>query len=154
MWGTVCGQRVEGAAMSAAGLQGGGIMNRRYSAVAIAALALGAAGFAATDASAREVPDSQFGNGNTLPQPTHPRYDPQHHGNMATPDCHWAYHSACKEAPAPTAPTAPPTKAELNAGSSGDNGAEALQLGASALGGAALAFGGMWAYRRFHAPAV
>jgi hypothetical protein len=33
-------------------------------------------------------------------------------------------------------------------------GTEALQVGASALGGAGLAFGGMWLYRRRHLPAI
>jgi hypothetical protein len=37
--------------------------------------------------------------------------------------------------------------------SDGD-GTEALQMGASALGGAGLAFGGLWLYRRRHVTAI
>lgn len=159
-------------------------MNRKSSAVAMFTLALGAVGVAATDASAREAPDPQYGN--TSPRPNYPRYDPQHHGNMSTsevyypaynypeykldvptlptgptqgsaglppepgsgyatmPDCHWAYHSVCEEVPVPVAPT----EAALDPGPSDDTRVEVLQAGASALGGAGLAFGGMWLYRR------
>lgn len=35
-----------------------------------------------------------------------------------------------------------------------DAGVEAVQAGASALGGAGLALGGLWLYRRRHAPAL
>jgi hypothetical protein len=93
-------------------------MNRKYSAVAVAGLALGAAGIAAADASAREAPE-----------PNYPRV----------------------EARMPTSPTDPRVPTEA---SGDDTGVEVLQAGASALGGAGLAIGGMWLYRRRHAPAI
>ncbi|MFC5268122.1 hypothetical protein ACFPJ1_38925 [Kribbella qitaiheensis] len=45
----------------------------------------------------------------------------------------------------------PPAEVALDPGLSNDGGAEARQAGASALGGAGLAFAGMWLYRRRHA---
>ncbi|TCN32192.1 hypothetical protein EV642_128102 [Kribbella sp. VKM Ac-2500] len=106
-------------------------MNRRYSAIAVSALALGGAALTVTEASARLDPDP--GSGYTT-----------------TPDCHWAYHPACDEVLVPV----PPVEAALDPGSSDDNGAETMRAGASALGGAGLAFGGLWLYRRRHAPAA
>jgi hypothetical protein len=117
-------------------------MNRKYSAVAVSALALGAAGIAAADASAREAPEPQYGN--TTPEPKYPGYDPQHHGNMNVPEYNYPEYKL----DVPTSPTGP-------ARASGDDtGVEVLQASASALGGAGLALGGMWLYRRRHAPAV
>lgn len=43
-----------------------------------------------------------------------------------------------------------PVQAATGQRTSDDNAAEALQASASALGGAAVAFGGMWLYRRRH----
>jgi hypothetical protein len=106
-------------------------MNRTYWAIAGSALALGAATLTATEASAR--------------------VDPMPEGEYTiAPDCHWAYHPVCEEVPVQV----PPVEAALDPGPSDGNGAEAMQAGASALGGASLAFGGMWLYRRLHAPAV
>jgi hypothetical protein len=106
-------------------------MNRKYWAIAGSALALGAAALTAAEASARLSPEP--GSGFT-----------------ATPDCHWAYHPVCDEVPVPVAPV----EAALDPGPSDDHGAGTMQAGASALGGAGLAFGGVWLYRRLHAPAV
>jgi hypothetical protein len=64
----------------------------------------------------------------TGPEYNYPNYDPQHE--------------------------VAPVAAAMAPSPSDDNAAEALQAGASALGGAGLAFGGLWLYRRRHAPAV
>jgi hypothetical protein len=101
----------------------GGIMNRTYSAIAVSALALGAAALTATEASAQLDPDSGSG--------------------YATPDCWYANHPVCEVVPAVV-----PVEGALGESLSDDNGAEALQAGVSALGGAGLAFGGLWLYRR------
>jgi hypothetical protein len=102
-------------------------MNRKYWAIAGSALALGAATLTATEASAQEAPEPGSRSATTL-------------------DCHWAYHPACEEAPV----SVPPAEVALDPGPSDDGGAEARQSGASALGGAGLAFAGMWLYRRRH----
>lgn len=124
-------------------------MNRKYSAVAVSALALSAAALGATQASAREAPEP--GSGYTT-----------------TPDCHWAYHPVCDEDPVPEpnlpeynypeykldVPTVPTSPAGSTEALGDDIGVEVLQTGASALGGAGLALGGLWLYRRRHAPVV
>lgn len=103
-------------------------MNRKYWATVGSALALGAATLTATEASAQLAPEHWS-------------------GSITTPDCHWAYHPACEEVPV----SVPPAEVALDPGPSNDGGAEARQAGASALGGAGLAFAGMWLYRRRHA---
>jgi hypothetical protein len=122
-------------------------MNRKYSAAVVSALALSAAALGATQASAREAPEP---------------------GSTTTPDCHWAYHPACKEVPVPEpnvpeynypeykldVPTGPTGPAGSPQALGDDIGVEVLQTGASALGGAGLALGGLWLYRRRHAPVV
>ena len=117
-------------------------MNRKYSAVAVAALALGAAGIAAADASAREAPEPQYGN--TTPEPNYPNYDPQHHGNMTTPLHNYPEYKL----------DVPTSSTNLAQTSGDDTGVEVLQTGASALGGAGLALAGMWLYQRRQAAAV
>jgi hypothetical protein len=116
-------------------------MNRRYSALALSALAMGAVALSATEASATlkdpvpgsgpvtadayEWPDEGTGYPGSearSPEYNYPNYDPK-------------YEVA-------------PLKAATGQSLSDDNGVEALQAGASALGGAGLAFGGMWLYRR------
>jgi hypothetical protein len=121
-------------------------MNRRYSALALSALATGAVVLAATEASAmtkdpggsgsmsQGVPDSSPvspdegsgypGSGSKSPEYNYPNYDPK-------------YQVA-------------PVKAAVGQSLSDDNGVEVLQAGASALGGAGVAFGAMWLYRRRH----
>ena len=127
-------------------------MNRKYWAAAGSALALSAAALGATQASARESPEP--GSGHT-----------------ATPDCHWAYHPVCDEVPlpepnypeynypeykldVPTLPTDPTDPTGPPAASGDATGVDVLRAGASAIGGAGLALGGTWLYRRRHAPAV
>ena len=106
-------------------------MNRKYWAIAGSALALGAATLTTTEASAQLAPEPGS-------------------GSITMPDCHWAYHPACKEAPLPV----PPAEAALDPGPSDAGGAGARQAGASALGTAGLAFAAMWLYHRRHAPDI
>jgi hypothetical protein len=85
-------------------------------------------GAAATTAEAYEWPDEGSGYPGSeakSPEYNYPNYDPK-------------YEVA-------------PVEAAVVDSSPDDNGVEALQAGASALGGAGLAFGGMWLYRRRHA---
>ena len=122
-------------------------MNHARTAIAVSVLALSAATFGATQASARLDPEPQYGN--TTPAPNYPEYNyPEYKLDVPTvptePDCHWAYHPACHEIPAPV----PPVEATLDPGSSDDNGAKTMQTGASALGGAGIALGAVWIYRR------
>jgi hypothetical protein len=119
-------------------------MNRRYSALALSALAMGAVALSATEASAMlkdpargsgsataetyEWPDEGTGypgSETKSPEYNYPSYDPKY--EMA------------------------PVKAATGQSLSDDNGVEALRAGASALGGAGVAFGSMWLYRRRHA---
>jgi hypothetical protein len=100
-------------------------MNRRYSALALSALAMGAVALTATEASAMLKDPGDRGSEVTT---------------TSTP-CNYPNHPVCKVAPAEV--VVPP-------GPSGDNGFEGGQLGALALGGAGVAFGGMWLARRRH----
>jgi hypothetical protein len=155
-------------------------------------------GAAAAAATADEWPDEGSGypgSGAKSPENSYPDYDPQHHGNMTTPEpshseynypgykfdvptspaseadasarlapdpgpgsattpgCHWSYHPACEEGPVPV----PPVEAALAPRPSDDKEAEIMRLGVSALGGAGIALGAVWIYRRRQAvngPAV
>lgn len=118
-------------------------MSRKCSAIAVSALALSAAALGAAQASAVEAPEPRSG--------------------YQTPDCHWAaYPPVCDAVPVtnpeyhyPAPKLDVPTLATASAEAVGDDsGAEVLQAGASALGGASLALGGLWLYRRRHAPVV
>jgi hypothetical protein len=90
---------------------------------------LSAAALTATEASARLDPDP--GSGHTSP--------------YTTQQCNYPNHPVCEVVPVDG--TFAPSPSD-------DNKAEALQAGASALGGAGLAFGGIWLYRRRHALAI
>lgn len=68
-----------------------------------------------------------------------PQVDP------TTPQCQYANHPVCELAPA---------EAVFVQSTATEDGLEALPMGASALGGAAFAFAGMWLYRRRHVPAI
>jgi len=100
-------------------------MNRTHATLAASALALSAVGLTATEASAR-VPDDVPRDTVVVPHdptpPTYPEYDPRY------------------EVPEVEHPAVP--------GGADDDAAEATRSSASALGGAALALGGMWLYRR------
>ncbi|TCC65676.1 hypothetical protein E0H73_01690 [Kribbella pittospori] len=128
-------------------------MNRRYSALAMCFFAMGAVVLTAADASAM-LKDPVRGSaappaaaydwpdeGSGYPEPGS--------GYTTTPDCHWAYHPVCHEE---ASVVVPPVEATLGQSPPDNGGAEALQDGASALGGAGLAFGGMWLYRRHMSP--
>jgi hypothetical protein len=106
-------------------------MNRTLTTLAVSALALGAIGLTATEAPAR-VPDDGPRTTTVTPHdpkpPNYPEYDPRYE---------------VPPVPAPPIVSAPD-----------DNGAEVLQAGASAIGGAAIAFGAMWLHRRRQVPAT
>ena len=101
-------------------------MNRTLTTLAVSALALGAIGLTATEASAR-VPDDVPQDTTVTPHnpgpPNYPNYDPAYEVRRAS-------------------------------SASDDYGAEVLQSGASAVGGAGIALGAMWLYRRRQAPAT
>jgi hypothetical protein len=141
-------------------------MNRRYSALAMSALAMGAVALTATEASAMlKDPGGEPGAATTRAYDW-PDEGSGYPGSQATsPPCNYANHPLCKVAENET--TEPgsaeynypnydpqyevaPVDAAMASSPSDDNGAEALQAGASALGGVGLAFGGMWLYRRRH----
>jgi hypothetical protein len=103
-------------------------MNRRYSALAASVLALGAAAVTATEASAR--------------------VDPQPSSNV-TPLCNYPNHPACVVEPAADSGNLTPAQSPPE-----DNATGVLRVGASSLGGAGLALGGLWLYRRRHLSAV
>jgi hypothetical protein len=108
-------------------------MNRTHATLAASVLALSAAGLSVTEASAR-VPDDVPPDASVAPRdPPAPEYN---------------YPNYDRQYEVPHAETA-----TLGSGSD-DNGVEVLQAGASALGGAAIALGGMWLYRRRHLPAM
>jgi hypothetical protein len=116
------------AAIPAASVLREEIMNRRYAAVAMSALAFGAVALTSTEASARipyEPGPAAVAPHDPAP-PNYPEYDPRYE---------------VPRAPAATGQSV-----------SDDTVAEALQAGASALGGAGVALGGLWLYRRRHQP--
>jgi hypothetical protein len=103
-------------------------MNRTLTTLAVSALALGVIGLTATEAPARvsdDVPRNTTVTPHDPKPPNYPNYDPRYE---------------VPPAPVISAPD--------------DNGAEVLQASASALGGAAIAFGAMWLYRRRQVPAT
>ncbi|TCO30419.1 hypothetical protein EV652_105414 [Kribbella steppae] len=106
-------------------------MNRTLTTLAVSALALGATGLTATEAPAR-VPDDVPRNTTVTPHdpkpPNYPNYDPRYE---------------VRPVQAPTVSSTPD-----------DNGVEVLQAGASAVGGAAIAFSAIWLYRRRQVPAT
>jgi hypothetical protein len=99
-------------------------MKRRHSAIAAAALALCVAGLTSTEASAQRPPEP--GSGYRAPEYNYPEYELD-------------------------MPAAPIDRVQVPVD---DTGAEVLQAAASGLGGAAVAFGALWLYRRRHATAV
>jgi hypothetical protein len=116
-------------------------MNRRYSALALSALAMGSVGLFATEASARlkdPVPGSGPATAGVYEWPDEGTSYPG--SEAGSPEYKYPNYDTKYELASPKAPT--------GRSLSDDNGVEALQAGASALGGAGLAFGGMWLYRR------
>jgi hypothetical protein len=118
-------------------------MNHRYSALAMSAFAMGAVVLTTTDASAMlKDPD---GGSTAAPTST---YDWPDEGSgypgseTKSPEYNYPNYDPKYEVAPVEAVTAPSQSA--------DNGFDGAQLGASALGGAGVAFGGMWLYRRRH----
>jgi hypothetical protein len=120
-------------------------MNRKQSAAALSVLAMAGVVLTTTEASAmykdpepwamhltQPVPEGwpDEGTGYPAPEPASPEYNyPNYDPKYEVP---------------------PPVQVASAAKLSDDNGMEALQAGASALGGAAVAMGAMWFYRRRH----
>jgi hypothetical protein len=96
-------------------------MKRRYSGVAMFTVAMGAMALTATDASAR-LKDPDPGSGQYNHTYNYPNYDPTYE--------------------------VPPVQAATAQSTLDDGWVGVVQAGASALGGAGAAFGGMWLYRR------
>ncbi|TCN39322.1 hypothetical protein EV644_107294 [Kribbella orskensis] len=106
-------------------------MNRTLTTLAVSALALGTIGLTATEAPARvsnDVPRNTTVMPHEPKPPNYPNYDPRYE--------------------------VPPVQAATVSSAPDDNGVEVLQAGASAVGGAAIAFGAMWLYRRRQVPAT
>ncbi|MFI7061506.1 hypothetical protein ACIBL3_11020 [Kribbella sp. NPDC050124] len=132
-------------------------MNRRWSALALSATAVGAFAFTATEAAADPHPDREFtvvktdppawpdegtgfpGDGDKVPEYSYPNYDPK-------------YEPQVRDARYGVTPVQAASAAAKV--SKSDAGETALQMGASALGAAGLCFGGMWLVRRHHRPAT
>jgi hypothetical protein len=105
-------------------------MNRRYAGVAMSALAFGAMALTSTEASARvpEDPGPTAIEPYNPGPPNYPGYDPRYE--------------------------VPSAQAATGLSASDDTLTEALQAGGSALGGAGVALGGLWLYRRRHQAAT
>jgi hypothetical protein len=113
----------------------GGIMNRSSIIVSVPAIVLGIMALGAPTSSAVEV-DPDSGTHSRVGRPAEtppPQYD------------HTYNYPEYKLDPVLPAPNPHQVSIEVD-----DQGAEALQAGASALGGAAIAFAGMWLHRRRH----
>jgi hypothetical protein len=119
-------------------------MNRRHSALALSTCALGAVFLTTTEASAWAPPEP------TSPAHSVPVSPP------GWPDEGSGYPKSETQRPEYNYPNydpkyeVAPVASTTNQSRSDDNGVEALQAGASALGGAAVACAGMWLYRRRH----
>ncbi|TCO44036.1 hypothetical protein EV646_111228 [Kribbella antiqua] len=124
-------------------------MNRTYSALALSALATGAVVLTTTEASAmpKELEATSTSQNVPAPPPEWPDEGTGYPGSEAnSPE--YNYPNYDKRYEVPRVQTATVSKA------SDDNGVEVVQAGASAVGGAAVAFGAMWLYRRRHVPAT
>jgi hypothetical protein len=121
-------------------------MNRKYAALALSAVALGAVVLTTTDASASGKDPESDGASQSAPLTT-PGWPDEGTGfpgrsDTKTPEYNYPNYDP-KYDVAPVTTTTSQSRSD-------DNGVEALQAGASALGGAAVAFGGMWLFRRRH----
>ncbi|MFI6832508.1 MULTISPECIES: hypothetical protein [unclassified Kribbella] len=111
-------------------------MNNRYAALAASALTMGAVTFVALEASAdAKEPTREYA---ATPMQTTPPPWPDEGSGYPQPE---------PKSPEPVAATST-TEVPVD-----HNMDEAVQAAASALGGAGLALGGMWLYRRHQAPA-
>lgn len=122
-------------------------MNRKYTVLALSAVAMGTVVLTTPQASAmpkEPASASVSQNGPAAPPPDWPDEGTGYPGSETTgPEYNYPNYDPAYEVPA--------VKTVAAQSLSDDNGAEVLQAGASALGGAAVAFGGMWLYRRRHA---
>ena len=121
-------------------------MNRKYSVPALFAVAMGAVVLTTPQASAmpKEPASASVAQAGTAAPPNWPDEGNGYPGSETTgPEYNYPNYDPAYEVPAVKT-----VSAQIL---SDDNGVEALQAGASALGGAAIAFGGMWLYRRRHA---
>lgn len=109
----------------------------RYSALAMSALAMGAAALTSTEASAMPVDPRPASATEAYEWPDEGTGYPGSEAKSL--DCTYPEDPACNVPPLESVTAPSPTD---------DSGAEVLQAGASALGGAGVAFGGMWLYRR------
>jgi hypothetical protein len=114
-------------------------MNQRYAVLAVSALAMGAVALGAPHASA-EANDPSYTV--TSPEPTWPDEGANYPGfEMKPPEYNYPrYELGGSVAPSPSI-----NRSQVSVD---DNGAEAVQALASAVGGAGLALGGSWLYRR------
>lgn len=119
-------------------------MNRRYTALTMTAFAMGAVVLTTTEASA--MLKDPGGGAMTTSAST---YDWPDEGS-GYPES--ANRSLEYDDPAAKVPPLPPMQAAAGTSSNG-TGFEGMRMGASALGGAGVAFGGMWLYRRRNAQA-
>jgi hypothetical protein len=101
-------------------------MNHKSSIIVTPALIVAALAFTAAEANA-ELPADDGGPAAVVPHDPAPPNYPSY---------------------APTYPVPAETSTGSGAGSADDTAAEAFQAAASALGGAGIAFAGMWLYRR------
>ncbi|TCN40768.1 hypothetical protein EV644_10550 [Kribbella orskensis] len=121
-------------------------MNRRYSALALSAVAMGAVVLTTTEASAMGKDPEAASTSQSVPAP--PEWPDEGTGYPASEGKSPEYNYPNYD---PKYEVAPVQAATVGQSRSDDSGVEALQAGASALGGAAVAFTGMWLYRRRHA---
>jgi hypothetical protein len=113
-------------------------MNRRYSALALSTFAMGAVVLSTPQASAMlKDPDRGFAAAPTSPSD----WPDEGSGYPSSEATHCTY-------PEDPACNVPPLKAIAAASTSRYSGLEGAQLGASALGGAGVALGGIWLYHR------
>jgi hypothetical protein len=120
-------------------------MNRRYSALALSAFALGAVVLTATEASAMTEDSGAGSRSQAVPNPS-PDWPDEGAGYPGSETRNSEYNYPNHDPKYEVTPV----QAATGQSTSDDNAAEALQASASALGGAGVAFGGMWLYRRRH----
>ncbi|TCC42902.1 hypothetical protein E0H75_38495 [Kribbella capetownensis] len=121
-------------------------MNRQYTVLALSAVAMGTVVLTTPQASAmpKEPASASVSQNGPAAPPDWPDEGSGYPGSDTTgPEYNYPNYDPAYEVPA--------VKTVSAQSLSDDNGVEALQAGVSALGGAAVAFGGMWLYRRRHA---
>ncbi|TCO32764.1 hypothetical protein EV652_104370 [Kribbella steppae] len=118
-------------------------MNRKYSTLALVAVAMGAVAFTTTEASAKTDPGTPGSTSQTAPPVSTWPEEGSGYPGAGTWRSEYNYPNFD-----PKYEVVPAQAAAVSQSRSDDNGVEALQSGASALGGAALAFSGLWLYRR------